>query len=53
MVTASVSTPESGSSIQLVIDITQEPPEKPRRNHIYERFPSVSGTVLINILKVL
>ncbi|XP_062390046.1 rac GTPase-activating protein 1 isoform X2 [Sardina pilchardus] len=42
VVKASVSTPENGSSIQLVIDITQEPTERPRRNHIYERFPSVS-----------
>ncbi|XP_041925127.1 rac GTPase-activating protein 1 isoform X2 [Alosa sapidissima] len=42
VVKASVSTPENRSSIQLVIDITQEPPDRPRRNHIYEGFPSVS-----------
>ncbi|KAL2081030.1 hypothetical protein ACEWY4_022883 [Coilia grayii] len=42
IVRASVNAPESGSSIQLVIDIAQEPVENPPRAHIYERFPSVS-----------
>ncbi|XP_031443430.1 rac GTPase-activating protein 1 isoform X2 [Clupea harengus] len=41
VVKASVSTPEGGSSIQLVIGITQEPLENPRRDHIYESSPSV------------
>lgn len=43
VVKASVSTPEGGSSIQLVIGITQEPLENPRRDHIYESSPSVMG----------
>ncbi|XP_051564789.1 rac GTPase-activating protein 1 [Myxocyprinus asiaticus] len=41
IVKASVSTPESGGQIHMVIDITQETPEHPSRALRNEHFPSV------------
>lgn len=42
VVKASVTTPESGGQIHMVIDITQETPEHPSRAFRNEHFPSVA-----------
>lgn len=43
VVKASVTTPETGGQIHMVIDITQETPEHPSRALRNEHFPSVDG----------
>lgn len=43
VVKASVTTPETGGQIHMVIDITQETPEHPSRAFRNEDFPSVDG----------
>ncbi|XP_010889063.2 rac GTPase-activating protein 1 isoform X2 [Esox lucius] len=43
IVTASVTTPESGGQIHMVIDITQKSPEKPRRTSIRDNLISCVG----------
>lgn len=43
VVKASVTTPETGGQIHMVIGITQETPEHPSRAFTNEDFPSVDG----------